>query len=231
MEVIGHRGGAALAPENSLEAIRAGLTAGADGVEIDVRLSADGVVVLMHDADVSRTTSGSGRVTDLTANELAKLGVPTLNEVLGLVPVDRRLIVEVKGTPWEAGHDPNEPVAHELARILASIPPRRVVVSSFNPIALAILRERAPNVVTGVLTPSAFDLRTNLAAVLEGGHAESHVPFEILEESFVAEVHANDRRVMAWTGNDAGEIRRCRDWGVDGVITDDPRAALAALAS
>ena len=107
MEVIAHRGGAALAPENSLEAIRASFAAGADGVEVDVRLSADGVVVVMHDGDVSRTTRGSGLVTDLTADELSSLGVPTLKEVLELVPVDRLLIVEVKGTPWEAGHDPN----------------------------------------------------------------------------------------------------------------------------
>ena len=105
-----------------------------------------------------------------------------------------------------------------------------MTVSSFNPIALAIMRQRAPDVATGVLTPPAIDLRSNLAAVLDGGHAESHVPFEILEESFVADVHANDRRVLAWTVNDAVEIRRCRDWGVDGVITDDPRAALDALA-
>lgn len=229
MEVIGHRGAAALARENSLEAIRAALEAGADGVEVDVRLSSDGVAVLMHDADVSRTTSGSGRVADLTAAELTALGVPTLSDTLELVPVDRRFILEVKGTPWEAGHDPNEPVAHEVARVLASASARRVTVSSFNPIALAILRERAPGVSTGVLTPPAFDLRSNLAAVVDGGHAESHVPYEILEETYVAEVHELGRLVLAWTVNDPEEIRRCRDWGVDGVITDDPRTALAAL--
>ncbi|MGH2728494.1 MAG: glycerophosphodiester phosphodiesterase [Actinomycetota bacterium] len=229
MEVIGHRGGAALAPENTLAAIRAGLEAGADGVEVDVRMSSDGLAVLMHDPDVSRTTSGSGRVADLKAAELASLGVPTLAAVLELVPVDRRLIVEVKGTPWETGHDPNEPVARAVAALLADRGARRVTVSSFNPIALAIVRTNAPGVSTGVLTPPAFDLRSNLAAVRDGDHDESHVPVEILEESYVAEAHEQGRPVLAWTVNDPDVIRRCRDWGVDGVITDDPPVALTAL--
>ncbi len=229
MEVIGHRGAAALATENTLEAIRAGLAAGADGVEVDVRLSADGVAVLLHDVDVSRTTRGAGRVFELSAAELDSLGVPTLAAALGAVPGDRRLIVEVKGTPWEAGHDPTEPVARTVAAMLAAGASRRVTVSSFNPIALAVVRKVAPDVTTGVLTPPAFDLRSNIAAVLEGGHDESHVAVEILEEAYVTEAHAQGCRVVAWTVNDPELIRRCRGWGVDGIITDDPRAALEAL--
>jgi glycerophosphoryl diester phosphodiesterase len=229
MEVIGHRGGAALAPENTLAAIRAGLDAGADGVEIDVRLTADGVAVLLHDPDVARTTSGTGRVGDLSSEEVRALGIPTLEEVLAAVPVDRSLIVEVKGTPWDPGHDPTEPAARVVAATLAAEPARHLVVSSFNPLALAVVRAISPQLRTAVLTGSAFDLASNLAAAVVGDNEECHVPAEILEPAFVQTAHDAARRVVAWTVNDPEVVLRCADWGVDGVITDDPRMARDAL--
>src|SRR5919106_2788349 len=130
MEVIGHRGAAALARENTLDAIAAGLIAGAAGVEIDVRLSADGSLVLMHDPDVARTTAGTGRVDDMTREQLGVLGVPSLDEVFTLFPRNALLVLELKGHPWEAGYDPAEPAAHTLAEELAADGDRRVVVSS-----------------------------------------------------------------------------------------------------
>lgn len=229
MEVIGHRGAAALGPENTLAAIGAALDAEADGVEIDVRLSADGLPMLIHDIDLGRTTGAAGRVDEREAKGLSALGVPTLQEALDLVPDDRRLIIELKGTPWDAGYDPNEPLARAVAAMLDAIPPRRVTVSSFNPLSLAIVRAEAPDVATGVLTAPAFDLGSNLAAAVQGGHDECHVPDQILEAWFVDEAHAAGRSVMSWTVNDADRLRRCAEWGVDAVITDDPRAALRAL--
>lgn len=229
MEVIGHRGGAALARENTLTAIRAGLDSGADGVEVDVRLTADRVAVLMHDPDVSRTTSGSGRVADLSSEDVRSLGIPTLEEVLAAVPVDRLLIVEVKGTPWDPGHDPTEPAALVAAAALAAGLPRRVVVSSFNPLALAVVRVISPWLRTAVLTGAAFDLDSNLAAAIEGANEECHVPADLLEPAFVHAAHDASRRVVAWTVNDPDMVGRFAGWGVDGVITDDPRMALDVL--
>jgi glycerophosphoryl diester phosphodiesterase len=229
MEVIGHRGGAALDRENSLEAIRAGLGAGADGVEVDVRLSSDGVPVLMHDVDVARTTSGSGRVDEQSLADLRMLGVAALDDVLDVVPGDRRLIVELKGTPWEPGHDPAEPLALAVGTMLAPRTSPRLTVSSFNPLALAVFRAVAPDVSTGVLTSPAFDLRSNLAAAIEGGDAECHVPAEILDPDFVRAAHGAGLLVLAWTVNEPEVVRTLSGWGVDGVITDDPRVALSAL--
>lgn len=229
MDVIGHRGGAALGPENTLATIRAGLQAGADGVEIDVRLSADGVPVLMHDVNVDRTTPGTGRVDSLSIEVLRSLGVPTLSDVLELVPLERRLIVELKGTPWEAGHDMNEPLARVVAETLTQQEVRNVTVSSFNPLALAALRAGAPEVPTGVLTSPAFDLGSNLAAAVDSGNEECHVPAELLDPDFVVAAHDAGRRVLAWTVNDATEVARFAAWGLDGVITDDPGIALRAL--
>ena len=229
MDVIGHRGGAALAPENTLAAIRAGLDSGADGVEIDVRLTSDRVAVLLHDPDVSRTTAGAGRIGDLSSQEVRALGITTLAEALDVVPVDRLLIVEVKGTPWDPGHDPTEPAARLVAEMLASGPKRRVVVSSFNPLALAVVREISAELSTAVLTSAAFDLASNLAAAIAGANEECHVPVDLIEPEFVQTAHAANRRVVAWTVNDPDMVRSCAGWGVGGVITDDPRMARDAL--
>ena len=229
MIIVAHRGGAAFGAENSIDAIEASLAAGADGVEIDVRLSSDGTVVLMHDPDVARTTGGHGHVAEMTAAELRSLGVPAFEDVLGRVPPDRLLVVELKGHPWEAGHDPNEPLAQAVAVMLAAQAARRLVVSSFNPLALAVVRERAPSVPTAVLTSPAFDLASNLAAAVTGGHDECHVPVDLWDPRFVADAHAEGKRVVAWTVNLAEQVRRCARDGADGIICDDPVAARVAL--
>jgi len=135
----------------------------------------------------------------------------------------------MKGHPWEAGYDPGEPVARAVASLLTGSAPRRVVVSSFNPLALRVIREQAPGVRTAVLTSPAFELASNLYAAVEGGHEECHVPARILTHGFVDDAHAADRRVVAWTVNDPEELRRFDSWGVDGIITDDTRAAREAL--
>ncbi len=231
VEVIGHRGAAALAPENTLESIGVGFAAGANGVELDVRMSADGTLMLMHDPDVARTTNGTGRVAELTASALRALDppVPALNEVFAAVPRDALLVLELKGHPWEAGYDPAEPVAHALASALVADGDRRVVVSSFNPVGLGVIRRIATGAHTAVLTTEAFDLGSNLAATIDGGHDECHVPAALVDEPFVARAHAEGKRVVAWTVNDPDRLRALADAHVDAAITDDPAAAIAAL--
>ncbi|MFY9588262.1 MAG: glycerophosphodiester phosphodiesterase [Actinomycetota bacterium] len=231
MEVIGHRGAAAFAPENTLESIAAALSAGADGVEIDVRMSSDGVLVLMHDPDVARTTNGTGRVAELTGSALGALvpPVPLLDEVFATVPRDALLVLELKGHPWEAGYDPAEPVAHALAAALVADGERRVVVSSFNPLGLGVIRTESPGVRTAVLTSEAFDLGSNLAAAVDGGHEECHVPGTLADAAFVTRAHEAGKRVVAWTVNDPDRLRELAAAGVDAAITDDPRTAIATL--
>jgi glycerophosphoryl diester phosphodiesterase len=228
LEVIGHRGAASLAPENSIVAIRTAIGGGADGVEIDVRRSADGVLVLMHDNDVARL-GGAGRVDENPFAILEAFGVATLDQALEAVPIDRSIVIEIKGHPWEAGYDAAEPVAADVAVRLAADGPRRVVVSSFNPLALRVVRDATPAVTTAVLTSVAFDLDSNLAAAVDGGHDECHVPADLLEEAFVDRAHAAAKRVVAWTVDDPDHLRTFASWGVDGVICDDPLSALAVL--
>src|SRR5712671_30579 len=101
--VFAHRGGSALAPENTMPAFANGLLLGADGIELDVHLSRDGVAVVHHDAAVDRTTRGQGAVSSMTAAELARLDVPALSEVLSQFR-DARVIVELKVNRKELAH-------------------------------------------------------------------------------------------------------------------------------
>lgn len=230
MELIAHRGGAALGPENSLEAIAASFAAGADGVEVDVRRSADEVLLLVHDPTVERRDGNAARVGEITASELRDLTfAPSLEEALEVVPSGGLMVVELKGHPWESGYDPAEPAARSAAGLLSSIDGKRVVVSSFNPFALHVVRELAPGIPTAVLTAEAFDLTSNLAAALDGGHPQCHVPAKLLDEDFVGRAHDAGRAVVAWTEDDPGRLRAFAGWGVDGVICDDPAAARRAL--
>src|SRR5438552_148547 len=93
--VFAHRGGSALAPENTIDAFANGLALGADGLELDVHLSRDGIAVVNHDATVDRTTTSTGTVASLTADALARLNVPTLADVLARFR-DTRVIIELK---------------------------------------------------------------------------------------------------------------------------------------
>lgn len=250
MRLVGHRGAAGLAPENTLASIDAALAAGADGVEVDVRLTVDGVLVLMHDPDLGRTTDGGGLVGATTFEEVRRLDagyrfsrdgrtfpargtglvVPALHEALDRLPPDRTLVVELKSSPWEPGYDPGEPVAGALGRALEGREGRSVTASCFNPAALARLREAVPWVRTAVLTTAGIDLDSNLEAAIAGGHQECHVPAAILDPAFVARAREAGRGVVAWTEDDPERLRTFASWGVDAVICNDPAAARRVLA-
>src|SRR3954467_9748084 len=101
--VFAHRGGSALAPENTMQAFANGLSLGADGIELDVHLSQDGIAVVNHDATVDRTTAGRGAVSSMTAADLGRLGVPALRDVLSEFR-DARVIIELKVNRKELAH-------------------------------------------------------------------------------------------------------------------------------
>jgi glycerophosphoryl diester phosphodiesterase len=238
--VYAHRGGAALAPENTLVAFDAGLAAGADGIELDVRLSRDGVAVVMHDSTLDRTTDATGPVDGRTAAELAGLdagcrferdgafpfkgrsiGVPSLRDVL-----DRHrgtaLIVELKSA------DPRlaEVVVGEIHAAGAI---SRVTVGSFQKGALDAVRALDPGIRTGADTE---DVRSGLDGV--GARRIFHalqVPevfagTRVVTPEFIAKAHDAGVTVVVWTVNQMDDMRRLLDWGVDGLITDRPDIAV-----
>jgi len=238
--VYAHRGGAALAPENTLAAFDAGLAAGADGIELDVRLSRDGVAVVMHDPTLDRTTDATGPVDGRTAAELAALdagcrferdgafpfmgrsiGVPSLGNVL-----DRHrgtaLIVELKSADPRLAKTVVEEI-HAAGAI------SRVIVGSFQRGALEAVRSLDPAIRTGADTE---DVRSGLDGV---GARPIFQVFQVPEVSagtrvvtpeFIAKAHRAGVTVVVWTVNQMDDMRRLLDWGVDGLITDRPDIAV-----
>ncbi len=244
--VFAHRGGRALAPENTIVAFDRGLQAGADGLELDVHLSRDGVPVVHHDDHLDRCTDRAGRIETFTAADLAAtdaghgwqfeggypwrgrgVSVPTLAAVLERyreVP----LIVEIKTYTREA--------AHAVVRsVIDADATDRVCVGSFDQSTLRAVRALAPALATGA---GHLEVRWALYASWFGlrpwrpRYRAMHVPetagrTRVVSSRFVGRLHAAGVPVQVWTVNDEEDMVRLLDWGVDGLITDRPDLAVA----
>lgn len=228
-QIWGHRGASGSAPENSLTAFELAARQGAHGVELDVQRSVDGVVVVVHDETVDRTTAGSGRVVDLTADRLQALGIPTLAEVLDLLsPTGLRINVELKnGVEPYPGLEADVEAVTATSR-LAGEAPERVLYSSFNHRSLARLAEAGSRVPRGVLHVEAMVRPWEYAASFDA-QALHPMALTVLAEE-VARAHEAGMAVHAWTVDDPAAVRQLAAAGVDAVITNVPDVALAALA-
>lgn len=239
--VIAHRGASHVAPENTLSALRSALAAGADMVEVDVRRTADGALVLMHDETLGRTTDVGARhptrapwrVQDFTLEEVRRLDagvwksasfrgeqVPTLEEALEVVErAGSRLLLEVKNPVAHPGIESD--VAGHLRR--RRRPSCEVVVQSFDVAAMHRLAAVAPDVPVGVLVPvAARDLR---ALAGWASHLNPHHRFA--DPRYVEAVHAAGLRCFPWTVDAPRALRRLLRAGVDGVISNRPDVARA----
>ncbi len=240
--VVAHRGASSTRPENTLDAFRVALDAGAGVVELDVRLTADGVPVVMHDPDVSRTTDGDGYIHELTFAQVKRLNagrrggvraeVPALSDVLELVSGRGGVDLEIKNIPGDPGFDPErEGIVEAVLRELdASAFDGPVLVSSFNPISIRRSRELAPRIPTGLLTTKEVEARAALAHAREAGHPfvlPNVRPLLAAGRSFVNGAHEAGVLVGTWTVDDRETIRTLFDWGVDAVATNDPELAVA----
>jgi len=245
--IFAHRGGAGLAPENTIPAFDRALALGVDGLELDVHLSHDGVAVVHHDRLLDRTTDESGPIAAKDAAELARVnacagfarmgrvwdggpaGVPTLREVLRRYS-DTRLIVEIKG--------PSRELARAVVReVRDARAVDRACIGGFRWRAMREVRRSEPRLAT-----SASQLEVRLALygswyglpVRAGGYAAFQVPeragrTRVVSRRFVRLAHQADRAVQVWTVDDPADIRRLLDWGVDAIITDRPDLAVPIL--
>ncbi|MCD6289608.1 MAG: glycerophosphodiester phosphodiesterase [Anaerolineae bacterium] len=241
---LAHRGGAALAPENTMIAFRAALAAGADAIDLDVRLSQDEKLVVIHDETVDRTTDGSGRVSDMTLAQLQALDagyrytpdrgstfpyrgkgikIPTLREVLTTFP-NARVNIEIQQNTPEIGDI--------LAALIKELGAQdRVLVVAADDAVIKRFRRLAPGVATaaaaGELRNFTMLQRWRLSAFYRPVANVLQVPEQVngkpwLTLHFVEAAHAQGMRVHVWTVNTPDHMRRLLEWKVDGIITDRP---------
>lgn len=225
--VIGHRGASAAAPENSLAAFEAAVGHGADGVELDVRRTAEGVLAVHHG---ERLDDGR-RLVELTRAELegvvAELGAAL--EVCRPLPV---VNVEIKNWPDDDDFDPSISLADAVVAQLAErgeLADGRVVVSSFHLGTIDRVKGLAPTLATGWLWGLVDDVPARLEQAASRGHRAVHPHHAFVDEALVAGAHALGLAVSTWTCNEPDRIRWLAELGVDAVITDVPDVALEAL--
>ncbi|HEX3840735.1 MAG TPA: glycerophosphodiester phosphodiesterase [Acidimicrobiales bacterium] len=210
--------------ENTLEAFARARQLGADGVELDVRLTADGALAVHHDAAIP----GVGEVADLEVRDLPD-HVPLLPAVLA-VATGLTVNIEVKNLPTEPSYDPDEAAARAVADAIAQADPAvDAVVSSFWPPSLAAVLAVDSTLVTGLLLPDWADPAASLILAQDMGCRALHLHRSLVTASRVADVHAAGMAVAVWTVNDPGEIAALADLGVDTIITDDVPLALASV--
>ena len=237
--VIAHRGFSGRAPENTLLAIREAIAIGAEMVEIDVTMTADGHVILLHDETLDRTTSGTGPPTDHTLEEIRELDagtwfstvfagekIPTLSEALQTVK--GRILINIEIKPEAVDHG----VVPKIASLIAEHEMHnQVIVSSFSPEALLRMKIADPEVITATLFNK--DLHTGrdpLEIVLEVGSRGFNISARRLTAAMIERCHKHGIPIAVYTVNEPDEMRRLIELGVDAVFTDHPGLMLEVRA-
>ncbi len=222
--VFAHRGVSKEFPENSLEAFGAAKFRGADGVELDVRVTADGGLAVHHDARLE-----DGRVIAHVLTDELPSEVPTLERALdacGGLTVN----VELKNLPGEPDFDPASTIADlTVATISRLALADKVLVSSFNRSSLDRVRVLDPSIETGWLVFDLDETEAMLDRVTDGGHVALHPPAARTTRALIEASHARGIRVNAWTVDDPIRIEQLAGDGIDGIITNVPDVAREAL--
>lgn len=221
MRVFAHRGDTSSALENTIGAFLAAIRAGADGVELDVRRSADGALVVHHDAAIP----GMGAVSDLSVRDLPRT-IALLDEAMtALEPV--LVNVEIKNDPKEPGFDPTGSIGHDVVGLLEERGDLdRVIVSSFDLTTLDAVRQANPAVATGWLLGYEAAPLAALPIAVAHGFSALH-PFVLaVDEDDVVATHAAGLDLNTWTVNARHDLERMATIGVDVVITDTVTLAL-----
>lgn len=250
--IIGHRGASAFAPENTMAAFREAIAVGADGIEFDVRLTRDGVPVVIHDSSLRRTGGVSQRIADVTWAEIAKIDVgswfarkkdlshgsfanefvPSLAELFTLFQSNSlTLYLEMKcDSPAEYA-----PLAEVCCRMIAEHALKdRVMVECFQLPALRVVKEIDAGIDTVALfepslsSPSVLSDQSVINKATEIGAAAIALHHRLARRSLVEKAKANGMHVAVWTVDDPTWIGRARTLGIEALITNDPSPMLQA---
>lgn len=229
--VIAHRGASAYAPENTLAAFNLAFEMGADGIELDVTLTNDGIPIVIHDDTVDRTTNGKGIIKELTLEQIKQLDasykfekyrgekIPTLKQVLQAVGKRGIINVELKSATFKT--DGVE--AATLAVINETGTAANIIISSFNPFALQRMYDLEPRLPRGLLYAPNLPIYLRRAWLRPFTHATAmHPHFTMIDKKFVAWAKSKRYKINTWTVDDPGEMKRLCDLGVDAIITNKP---------
>jgi glycerophosphoryl diester phosphodiesterase len=236
--VIAHRGFSSAAPENTIAAVRAAIEIKADMVEIDVTLTADGHIVVIHNETLDRTTNGSGKVFRFTLAELQKLDagswfdpsfagerIPSLDAVLDEVEGRILINVEIKSEAVDRGIVPMVAAAIQRQGMVD-----QVVVSSSSPTALQQMHSEAPEIRTAVLYNTKFHKgRDSVEIVTDLGASVFHIKRQRLTGKMLRRCREHDIPVGIYTVNKPARMRRLVKKGIDAIFTDHPDRLLEIL--
>jgi len=237
--IIAHRGASGIAPENTLSAVKKAMDAGADIIEIDVHLTKDRQLVVMHDETVDRTTNGTGKIKDLTLKEIKALDAgewfskefggeiaPTLEEVLKLIAGKHKLLIEIKPT-WTGDFETEKQV---LGYVMAHDAASWCIIQSFDNKVLENVRELDKSIEIHKLAilnipvlPLHYDSRMRWGSFLKYKQWSSlSVYHKGLNKNKIRRIQDRGQKVFAWTVNDFKDMDEMIAMGVDGIITDFP---------
>ncbi|MGD0995707.1 MAG: glycerophosphodiester phosphodiesterase family protein [Candidatus Bathyarchaeia archaeon] len=213
---IGHRGARAYAPENTLTSFKKALEIGVDAVELDVRKTKDNQIVVIHDADVKRTTNGEGLVSELTLKEIKSFSaekgekIPTLEETLDFLDKKVKVVIELKETGIEE---------QVLSIVHMKSLEKNVVIVSFLEDALKKVRELDKDIETGLIyakhknpIKAALELKANYLLSF----------YRFTHTANVEKAHQNGLKMIVWTINKPEEVEEYAKKGVDGISSDKP---------
>jgi len=218
---VGHRGAKAYAPENTLTSFKKAIEIGVDAIELDVRKTKDNQIVVIHDADIKRTTNGEGLVSELTLKEIKGFSadqgekIPTLEEALNFLDKKVKVFIELKETGIEE---------QVLSIVHKNHLEKNVVITSFLEEALKKVRELNNDVETGLIyanhknpVKAALDLKANYLLPL----------YRFTHTANVEKAHKAGLKVVVWTVNNPQEVEEYAKKGVDGIASDKPDILLS----
>jgi glycerophosphoryl diester phosphodiesterase len=237
--VVAHRGFSGAAPENTLAAFRKAIEIGSDMIELDIHLSKDGRIVVIHDETLERTTNGRGKVVDHTLTDLKKLDagssfggqfagerIPTLEEVLDLAKGRVLVNIEIKN-PTHGRYPITELADKSLQAVKKAKMLDRVIFSSFNPVSLEHIQKKEPRAWVALLFHRPWNSFLEMASGKE--YEVLNLRNIHLNKEKISQVHKEGMKVNVYTVNTEEELEQFVRWGADGIITNYPDRLIKIL--
>jgi glycerophosphoryl diester phosphodiesterase len=219
---IGHRGAKGHQPENTLISFQKAIDLKVDGIELDVHLSSDGEIIVIHDDTIDRTSNGKGFVNKLSLPELRasrienEHEIPTLTEVFDLINQQCLINIEIKGKGMI------KPVVELIESYVENKNWKydQFIVSSFDWIALLDIHLLNPEIPLGVLTEYDLELAFAFAKFIDAKSVHAH--YHLLSKKLTVQMQEEGFQVFAWTVNEPEDIQKIKSFNVNGIISDFP---------